>query len=75
MKEILKELWEGTPLHIKASLYMLFVLLFVTCFLMKWCTYSLTMLHTKGEATDVVDETVTNTPTISPTLSIPAKVI
>lgn len=38
------------------------------------CTYSITMVHTQGEATDVVDETATNTPstTVSPTVSVPA---
>lgn len=33
------------------------------------CTYSITMVHTEGTATDVVDETATNTP--STTVSIP----
>lgn len=38
------------------------------------CTYSITMVHTQGEATDVVDETATNTPStsVTPTVSIPA---
>ncbi len=38
------------------------------------CTYSITMVHTEGTASDVVDETATNTPTtdISPNLAIPA---
>ena len=38
------------------------------------CTYSITMVHTEGTATDVVDETATNTPStsITPTVSIPA---
>ena len=41
------------------------------------CTYSITMVHTQGQATDVVDETASNTPStsISPTVSIPASVI
>ena len=41
------------------------------------CTYSITMVHTQGEATDVVDETASNTPstTVSPTVSIPATAI
>lgn len=29
------------------------------------CTYSITMVHTEGQATDVVDETATNAPTTS----------
>jgi hypothetical protein len=42
--------------------------------LLSACTYSITMVHTQGEATDVVDETATNTPStsVSPTISIPA---
>ena len=38
------------------------------------CTYSITMVHTEGTATDVVDETATNTPStsVTPTISIPA---
>jgi hypothetical protein len=43
------------------------------------CTsnYSITMVHSEGVATDVVDETDTATPTndISPTLSIPASAL
>lgn len=42
--------------------------------LLSACTYSITMVHTQGEATDVVDETATNTPStnVSPTISIPS---
>lgn len=38
------------------------------------CTYSITMVHTSGTASDVVDETATNTPStsVTPTVSIPA---
>ncbi len=35
------------------------------------CTYSITMVHTEGTASDVVDETATNTPNVSPTVTIP----
>lgn len=46
---------------------------------MSACTfnYSITMVHSQGVATDVVDETDTTTPTtsISPTLSIPASAL
>jgi hypothetical protein len=46
----------------------------LTCFLLTGCTYSITMVHTEGEATDVVDETATNSPStsVTPTVSIPA---
>lgn len=37
------------------------------------CTYSVTLVHTQGEAQDVVDETSTNTP--STTLTVPFKTI
>ncbi len=33
------------------------------------CTATVTVVHTEGQATDVVDETPTNT--VNPTLSIP----
>lgn len=36
------------------------------------CTYSITLVHTEGEARDVVDETAANTPSTSFTL--PAKI-
>lgn len=41
------------------------------------CTYSITMVHTQGEAQDVVDETATNTPStsVTPTVSIPASAL
>ena len=35
------------------------------------CTYTITMVHTEGSAEDVVDETSTNTPTVSTTISNP----
>lgn len=37
---------------------------------MSSCTYSITLVHTEGEATDVVDETATNTPSTSATIPI-----
>jgi hypothetical protein len=36
------------------------------------CTYSITMVHTEGEAQDVVDETATNAPDVSPNIVLPA---
>jgi hypothetical protein len=40
--------------------------------LLSSCTYSITMVHTEGQASDVVDETATNTPstTVSPPVSV-----
>lgn len=37
------------------------------------CSYSITMVHTQGEASDVVDETSTNTPSTS--LTVPTSLI
>ncbi len=63
----------------KNSLLYLFHVFKLTtlCLLLNSCTYSVTLVHTDGIASDVVDETATNTPstTVSPRLSIPAKVI
>ena len=41
--------------------------------LLTGCTYSITMVHTEGQASDVVDETTSTTPTTS--LSIPGTVL
>ncbi len=43
--------------------------------LLSSCTYSITMVHTEGSATDVVDEQQTPSTTLSPTLSNPLKVL
>lgn len=50
------------------------ILTLLACLFLTSCTYSITMVHTQGEATDVVDETATNAPstTVSPNLNIPA---
>lgn len=36
------------------------------------CTYSITMVHTDGTASDVVDETASNTPSTSVSVPISA---
>lgn len=36
------------------------------------CTYSITQVHTQGQASDVVDETATNTPSTSLTIPVSA---
>ncbi len=43
------------------------------CFVMCSCTFSVTTVHTQGSATDVVDETATNTPSTS--VSVPVSVM
>lgn len=52
----------------------IFVTYVISLIYLNACTYSITMVHTEGQATDVVDETATNTPStnISPTLEVPA---
>jgi len=39
------------------------------------CTYSITMVHTEGTASDVVDETQTAEPDIKADVSLPMKAI
>ena len=43
--------------------------------LLSACTYNVSMAHTEGSATDVIDDTASNTPNVSPTVSIPASVV
>lgn len=40
--------------------------------LLSSCAYSITMIHSEGQASDVVDETQTPSTTVTPTVSIPA---
>lgn len=37
------------------------------------CTYNVSMAHTEGQAEDVIDDTASNNPNVSPSLSIPVK--
>jgi len=39
------------------------------------CSYSITMVHTQGQATDVVDEDQKADADISPTVSLPVKAL
>ncbi len=52
--------------------YLLFIVLeiCVTYFLCS-CTFNVSMAHTSGTATDVIDDTASNTPNVSPNISIP----
>ena len=47
------------------------LMLFLAIFALSGCTYSITMVHTEGTASDVVDEAATPTSTISPNVNIP----
>ena len=44
-------------------------------FLFSSCTYTITLVHTEGTATDVVDDTSSAKADVSPNLTIPASVI
>lgn len=46
----------------------------IASLLLTGCTYYMTMVQTKGQADDVVDEAITTSPdtSIVPTISIPA---
>lgn len=46
------------------------VLLSVILFL-SGCTYSINVAQTVGKAKDLIDETSTNTPTVSPNIEVP----
>lgn len=35
------------------------------------CTYNVSMAHTSGTATDVIDDTSSNTPNVSPKITVP----
>lgn len=35
------------------------------------CTYNVSMVHTEGQASDVIDETSTNAPNVAPTIALP----
>lgn len=52
------------------TIMMIFIGLIAT--VMNSCTYSITMVHTEGVASDVVDETATNTPSTSVVIPSPA---
>jgi len=54
--------------------HLIYILLcFTISSLLTSCTYSITMVHTQGSATDVVDETASNTPStsVTPTIAVP----
>jgi len=46
--------------------------LFLLILLLDCCTISQTMVHTEGQATDVVDETQSNQPKVTPTITVPS---
>lgn len=58
------------------NLMLKLILCMLSCvFFLSSCTYSITMVHTQGQATDVVDEAQTAQPDVSPTVSLPVSAI
>jgi len=51
-----------------------FMKIIVSLMLCTGCTYNVSMAHTDGTATDIIDDNATNTPTISPDISIPSAI-
>ena len=39
------------------------------------CTYNVSMAHTQGRADDVIDDTASNMPDVSPTITVPVSAI
>lgn len=48
---------------------LVFNALFIGMLFLGSCTYNVSMAHTEGTATDVIDDTASNTPNISPTIT------
>lgn len=46
-------------------------LLILSFFSFASCTYNISMAHTEGTASDVIDDTASNTPEVSPTITLP----
>ena len=47
----------------------------ISLLLLTSCTYNISMVHTEGSASDVIDDTQSAAPNISPTISIPAALL
>jgi hypothetical protein len=51
------------------------ILMIIASMVLCGCTYNISMAHTTGTASDVIDDTASNTPTASPTISIPPAIL
>lgn len=49
------------------------MLTMVTC--LTSCTYNVSMSHTSGGSTDTMEETASNTPDVSPTITVPVSAL
>ena len=57
----------------KDLLFLLALILIISlCFFLSGCTYSVTLAHTEGQATDLIDENQKADADIKPNLNIPA---
>ena len=59
------------PNHIDEA-FMVKLVLSITCLMLTACTYSITQVHTEGQGSGDVQEAQTNTPDVSPQISIPS---
>jgi len=50
-------------------------ILLIALTLLSSCTYTISMVHTQGEASDVIDETSSASAKVDPQLNIPASVV
>lgn len=50
-----------------------FFYLLCTCLCLSFssCTYNVSMAHTSGSAEDVIDDTASNSPNVSPNVTVP----
>ncbi len=48
------------------------ILIISLCFILSGCTYSVTLAHTEGQTTDLIDESQTAQPDVKANLTIPA---
>ena len=47
------------------------IFLFFILSILESCTVNMSMAHTSGTAEDVIDDTASNTPNVSPTITVP----
>lgn len=53
---------------------MMMILFIAMCLSLSGCSYSITMVHTEGEATDVVDEVQRTDADVKPALHLPGAI-
>lgn len=68
--DVFQQLEKDRKMNFSRTLFCFFL-----CMNLSSCTYSITMVHTQGTATDVVDEVDTPKADLSPTFTIPSSVL